>query len=143
MTAIASRPGLYVGICTAGGLVAVSLVWVNTWGIALFVAIAVATILAYRTTVISGQRYTHLEKLYDFTRHVSSLTEGRDVMSRVLEESRALLSASRAELVVPLERPLERLALRSSLEDDGDPASKTASRFPGSTSWRASGGHSC
>jgi diguanylate cyclase (GGDEF)-like protein len=121
ITSIAIQAGLYVGICTAGGLVAVSLVWVNTWGIALFVAIVVATIFAYRTTVISRQRYTHLEKLYDFTRHVSSLTEGREVMSRVLEESRALLSAGRAELVVPLERPLEHVALRSSLDGDGEP----------------------
>ncbi len=121
ITPIAIQAGLYIGICTAGGLVAVSLVWVNTWGIALFMAIVVATIFAYRTTVISRQRYTHLEKLYDFTRHVSSLTEGREVMSRVLEESRALLSAGRAELVVPLERPLENLALRCTLEGDGDP----------------------
>jgi diguanylate cyclase (GGDEF)-like protein len=70
--------------------------------------------------VTSGQRYANLEKLYDFTRHMSGLTEGRDVMAQVLEESRALLSASRAELIVPLERPLENLALRCILEGDGD-----------------------
>ncbi len=118
---VSIQAGVYIGVCTAGALVAVSLVWVNTWGIALFVAIAVATNFAYRATVTSGQRYANLEKLYDFTRHISGLTEGRDVMAQVLEESRALLSASRAELVVPLERPLENLALRCALEGDGDP----------------------
>jgi diguanylate cyclase (GGDEF)-like protein len=118
---ISIQAGIYIGICAAGALVAISLVWVNTWGIALFVAIAVATNFAYRATVTSGQRYANLEKLYDFTRHMSGLTEGRDVMAQVLEESRALLLASRAELVVPLERPLEKLALRCSLEGDGDP----------------------
>ncbi len=117
---VSIQAGVYIGVCTAGALVAISLVWVNTWGIALFVAIAVATNLAYRATVTSGQRYANLEKLYDFTRHMSGLTEGRDVMAQVLEESRALLSASRAELVVPLERPLENLALRCTLEGDGD-----------------------
>jgi diguanylate cyclase (GGDEF)-like protein len=115
------QAGVYIGVCTAGALVAISLVWVNTWGIALFVAIALATNFAYRATVTSGQRYANLEKLYDFTRHVSSLTEGREVMARVLEESRALLSAGRAELIIPLERPLESLALRCSLEGDGQP----------------------
>ncbi|HTT90844.1 MAG TPA: GGDEF domain-containing protein, partial [Acidimicrobiales bacterium] len=113
--------GVYIGVCTAGALVAISLVWVNTWGIALFMAIAVATNFAYRATVTSGQRYANLEKLYDFTRHVSCLTEGREVMARVLEESRALLSAGRAELVVPLEQPLDRLALRCTLDGDGEP----------------------
>ncbi len=118
---ISIQAGVYVGVCTAGALVAISLVWVNTWGIALFVAIAVATNFAYRATVTSGQRYANLEKLYDFTRHISSLTEGREVMARVLEESRALLTAGRAELVVPLERPLDSLALRCSLDGDGEP----------------------
>ncbi len=118
---ISIQAGVYIGISAAGALVAISLVWVNTWGIALFVGIAVGTHFAYRTTVTSSQRYANLEKLYDFTRHVSSLTEGRDVMAQVLDESRALLLAGRAELVVPLDPPLQSLALRCSLEGDGEP----------------------
>jgi diguanylate cyclase (GGDEF)-like protein len=118
---VSVQAGVYIAVCTAGALVAISLVWVNTWGIALFMAIAVATNFAYRATVTSGQRYANLEKLYDFTRHVSSPTEGRQLMARVLEESRALLSAGRAQLVIPLEEPLERLALRCTLEGDGAP----------------------
>ena len=70
---------------------------------------------------MSGQRYANLEKLYDFTRHLSALSEGRDVMVTVLEEARSLLSAGRAELVIPLEAPLDGLVLRCSLDGDGDP----------------------
>ncbi len=73
----AFQAGLYIAVCTAFGLVAVSMVWVNTWGIALFAAIALATNFAYRATVVSGQRYANLEKLYDFTRRLSGLSEGQ------------------------------------------------------------------
>jgi diguanylate cyclase (GGDEF)-like protein len=111
----------YIAVCTAGGLVAVSLVWVNIWGAALFIAIAIGANRAYQATVQSGQRYANLEKLYDFTRHLSALSEGRDVMVTVLEEARSLLSAGRGELVIPLEAPLDGLVLRCSLDGDGDP----------------------
>jgi diguanylate cyclase (GGDEF)-like protein len=113
--------GAYIGLCTAGGLVAVSLVWVNIWGAGLFILIAVAANLAYRATVMSGQRYANLEKLYDFTRHLSALSEGRDVMITVLEEARSLLLASRGELVIPLDAPLDGLVLRCSLDGEDDP----------------------
>ena len=99
-----------------------SLVWVNIWGVALFIAIAIAANRAYQATVVSGQRYANLEKLYDFTRHLSALSDGRDVMFTVLEEARSLLKASRGELVVPLDAPLDGLVLRCSLEGDGEPA---------------------
>jgi diguanylate cyclase (GGDEF)-like protein len=121
VAAISIQAGLYIGVCTAGGLVAVSLVWVNTWGIALFVAIALGTTVAYRTTIVSRQRYSSLEKLYDFTRRLSSLSEGREVMVTVLEEARTLLSGGRAELVVPLEAPMEDLVLRCSLYGEASP----------------------
>ncbi len=115
------QAGAYIAVCTAGGLVAVSLVWVNIWGVGLFIAIAIAANLAYRATVLSGQRYANLEKLYDFTRHLSALSEGRDVMVTVLEEARSLLSAGRGELVVPLDAPLDGLVLRCSLDGDAEP----------------------
>jgi len=115
------QAGVYIGVCTAGGLVAVSLVELNTWGIGLFIAIAVVSSLAYRTTVVSGQRYANLEKLYDFTRGLGGLSEGRDVIATVLEQSRSLLSAGRAELVVPLEAPLEGVVLRCRLDGEASP----------------------
>jgi diguanylate cyclase (GGDEF)-like protein len=117
--------GIYIGLCTAGGLVAVSLVWVNIWGAGLCIAIAIAANLAYRATVVSGQRYANLEKLYDFTRHLSALSDGRGVMSTVLEEARSLLLASRGELVIPLEAPLDGLVLRCSLDGDAGPVFET------------------
>jgi len=115
------QAGLYIAVCTALGLVAVLMVWVNTWGIALFAAIAVATNFAYRATVVSGQRYANLEKLYDFTRRLSGLSEGRDVMNTVVEEARTLLSAGRAELVIPLGSPLEQLVVRCRLDGENTP----------------------
>jgi diguanylate cyclase (GGDEF)-like protein len=115
------QAGLYIAVCTAFGLVAVSMVWVNTWGIALFAAIALATNFAYRATVVSGQRYANLEKLYDFTRRLSGLSEGKDVMVTVVEEARTLLSAGRAELVIPLGSPLDHLVLRCSLDGEDAP----------------------
>jgi diguanylate cyclase (GGDEF)-like protein len=116
-----AQAGLYIAVCTSLGLVAVSMVWVNTWGIALFAAIAFATNFAYRTTVVSGQRYANLEKLYDFTRRLSGLSEGKDVMNTVVEEARTLLSAGRAELVIPLGPPLEQLVVRCSLDREEAP----------------------
>jgi diguanylate cyclase (GGDEF)-like protein len=111
----------YASVCTAGGLVAVSLVWVNPWGIALFACIAVAADRAYRATVLSGQRYANLEKLYDFTRSLSGLTDGRDVMATVVEEARALLTAAGAQVVVPLGGQLESLVARCSLVGEEEP----------------------
>ncbi len=125
--------GAYIGLCTAGGLVAVSLVWVNIWGAGLFILIAVAANLAYRATVVAGQRYANLEKLYDFTRRLSVLSEDRDVTITVLEEARTLLLASRGELVVPLDAPLDGLVLRCSLDGEEGPASRKRSPFPAST----------
>ncbi|MGH9106667.1 MAG: diguanylate cyclase domain-containing protein, partial [Acidimicrobiales bacterium] len=115
------QSGIYVLVCTACGLVAVSLVSVNVWAIALFGVIAVASNMAYRATVVSSQRYTNLEKLYDFTRRLNGLSEGHEVIGAVLEQARVLQAADHAELVVPMEPPLERLALRASLGGDGEP----------------------
>jgi diguanylate cyclase (GGDEF)-like protein len=117
-------------VCTAGGLVAISLIWANTWGVVLFAGVVVATNWAYRATVVAGQRYANLEKLYDFTRRLSTLTEARDVMVTVLEETRTLLSASRAELVIPLESPLENVVLRCTLVDEEPAAFEDGAPLP-------------
>jgi diguanylate cyclase (GGDEF)-like protein len=115
LRAIAVQWGLSIGVGSAGGLVAVSLIWANTWGILLFVAIAVATSVAYRGAVVSGQRYANLEKLYEFTRNLGSLVEAHEVISTVLQEARRLLSADRAELVIPMDEPSGPLRVRYTL----------------------------
>lgn len=128
MRTITVQWGLSIGAGSAGGLVAVSLIWVNTWGIALFIAIAAATSVAYRGAVVSGQRYANLEKLYEFTRNLGSLIEAQDVIATVLEGARTSLSADRAELVIPLEEPEGHLALRHTLR--GSSPSQVEQRSP-------------
>ena len=119
LRSIGLQGGAGVAVCSGGGLVAVSLIWANTWGVVLFIAIVGAADLAYRSTMISGQRYANLEKLYEFTRTLGSLVEAHDVIAMVLEEARAMVSAGSAELVVPLEARAEGLAVRCTLTGDG------------------------
>jgi diguanylate cyclase (GGDEF)-like protein len=121
MRGIALQGALHVVVCTAGALVAISLIWVNIWGVVLFIAIAAAANFAYRGTILSGQRYANLEKLYEFTRRLGSLVEAQDVMGTVLEEARSLLSAGHAELVIPLDEPSLGFALRCALSGEGPP----------------------
>jgi diguanylate cyclase (GGDEF)-like protein len=129
MRAIALQGGVHVVVCTAGALVAISLIWVNTWGAVLFVAIAAAANFAYRGTILSGQRYANLEKLYEFTRRLGSLVEAQDVMATVLDEARSLLSAGHAELVIPLDEPSQGYALRCQVTGEGTPQLDERSPF--------------
>ena len=96
LRSIGIQGGAGVAVCSAGGLVAISLIWVNTWGVVLFIAIAGAANLAYRGTMISGQRYANLEKLYEFTRALGSLVEANEVIATVLDEACSLVSAESA-----------------------------------------------
>ena len=128
LRAIAYQAGVSALLCTAGGLVAISVVSVNAWGILLVTAFAVAADLAYHGTVHSRQRYTNLERLYEFTRRLGSLTEGREVMSTVVEEARSLLSAGRAELVIPLGTPGDS-AMRCWVTGDDAPEMEGPSSF--------------
>lgn len=121
LRAMLVQVGVCTAVCTAGGVVAISLTWGSLWGAVLFAAILVGINLGYRATVRSSQRYANLEKLYDFTRRLSSLHEARDVMLTVLEEARVLLSASYAEVVIPLAAPLEGVVLRCVIKDDEPP----------------------
>jgi diguanylate cyclase (GGDEF)-like protein len=124
------QTSLGVVLCTLGGLVAVSLIWVNNWGVLLFVAVAGAAVLAYREAAVASQRYTSLERLYGFTRNLSSLIEAPAVIGTVLEEARALLSANHAELVFPMGARIgatvgggadKGVALHCTLVDEGEP----------------------
>jgi diguanylate cyclase (GGDEF)-like protein len=96
------QTALAVVISTLGGLVAVSLITVNSWGVVLFIGISGAAVLAYREAAMAALRYTNLERLYEFTRNLGSILEAPEVIERVLEEARTLLSAGHAELVVPM-----------------------------------------
>jgi diguanylate cyclase (GGDEF)-like protein len=129
MRAMVLQGAVHVGVCSAGALVAISLIWVNTWGAVLFIAIAAAANYAYRGTILSGQRYANLEKLYEFTRRLGSLVEALDVMGTVLEEARNLLSAGYAELVIPLDEPSAGYALRCALSGEGAPVLDERSPF--------------
>ncbi len=100
MRALLLQGGTGALVCSVGGLVAVELVRLDPWNVLLFVLLAGGVNLAFRGTMVSGQRYANLEKLYEFTRHLGSLVEGRDVVGTVLFEARTLLMAKQAELVV-------------------------------------------
>lgn len=110
-----------VTVCTAGAIVAVTLISVNAWGVLLLTGILAGASLGYKATVTARQRFANLEKLYEFTRRLSSITEARDVMITVLEEARTLLSASRAEVVIPLSGFAHDAVLRCTLADDDPP----------------------
>jgi diguanylate cyclase (GGDEF)-like protein len=112
---IAMQGGMDIVVCTAGALVAIPLTWVNTWGIVPFIGIVAAANYAYRRAVVSAQRYSNLERLYEFTRNLGSLVEAPDVVATVLDKSRAMLSAGYSELVIPIEGPSDNLAVRCSL----------------------------
>ncbi len=99
-SAMALQGALDVVICTVGGLVAVELVWLNPWDVLFFVLLSAGANFAFRGTMVSGQRYANLERLYEFTRHIGSLVEARDMVQTVLQDARSLLLAKRAELVV-------------------------------------------
>ena len=90
-----------IAVSTLGALVAVSVVWVSTWAALLLVALLGASQFAYRRTVVAGLRYTNLERLYELTRTLASLTEAPQIVTAVLLQVRAVLRADWAELVLP------------------------------------------
>ena len=90
-----------IAVSTLGALVAVSVVWVSTWASLLLVALLGASQFAYRRTVVAGLRYKNLERLYELTRTLASLTEAPQIVTAVLLQVRAVLRADWAELVLP------------------------------------------
>ncbi|HET9060873.1 MAG TPA: EAL domain-containing protein [Acidimicrobiales bacterium] len=97
--AIAVQDLLAVAISSLGGLVAVQLVWANTWDIALFVIVLVAIGTAFRGALVSAQRYVNLERLYEATRSLGSLRSTDDVVRAVLSSCEALLGTTTVQLV--------------------------------------------
>jgi diguanylate cyclase (GGDEF)-like protein len=110
---------LDVVLCSVGGLVAVSLVLANPWAIVLFAVLVAAADLGWHRTARAAERHASLQKLYDFTSRLATVEGGeREVVRAVLDEARALLMASRAILVAPLEAPLEHLCLRCTVDEE-------------------------
>jgi diguanylate cyclase (GGDEF)-like protein len=111
---------LDVAVCTVGGLVAVLLVSASTWDVVLLAGMVVAADVWWRRTVKAAQRHATIGQLYGFAQDLAAVEGGeRELMATVLGHARTLLSASRADLVVPFDAPLEDLALRCSLSGDG------------------------
>ena len=124
---ILAQVALGVVVCALAGIMAVTLISVNKWGVVLFVALVGAAVFAYREAAVASQHRANLGRLFDFTRNVSSLIETSEVIAAVLDEARALLSASHAELVVPMSagkggRGYPKVALHCALAGEGPPA---------------------
>jgi len=86
--------------CVLSGLIAVCLVWVNTWGAVLFVAIALTADLTFRAAMQSRLRYAHLRRLYAFTHEIGVLLDSSEVIAAALEEARTLLAVDRSEILL-------------------------------------------
>jgi diguanylate cyclase (GGDEF)-like protein len=111
---------LDVVVCTVGGLVAILLISANTWDVLLFAAMVVVADVGWRRTAKAAQRHATIGQLYGFTQDLATVEGGeRELVATVLGHARTLLSASRADLLVTFEAPLEDLALRCSLTGDG------------------------
>jgi diguanylate cyclase (GGDEF)-like protein len=67
---------------------------------ALLLVVAAVLLLAYRGYGSLRQRHHHLERLYDFTRTVSSSPEGDRTVRALLEQAASLLRAETAELLL-------------------------------------------
>ncbi len=124
---ILTQVALGVVVCSLAGLMAVTLISVNKWGVVLFVAVVGAAVFAYREAAVASQHRANLGRLFDFTRNVSSLIEASEVIAAVLDEARTLLSASHAELVLPISagkgnRGYPGVALHCALAGEGPPA---------------------
>jgi diguanylate cyclase (GGDEF)-like protein len=107
-------------ICFVGGITAIILVRVGIWDVALFGVVVAAGDVGWRRAARAAQRHAALDRLYKFTESLALAQGGeRELVTTVLEGARALLSASRAALVVPLAAPLEELTLRCTLSGEG------------------------
>jgi diguanylate cyclase (GGDEF)-like protein len=81
------------------GLVAVSLVGVDSWDAALVAIVGGVAAYGYRSALESRRAHDELALLYPVIAGLAQLTDVEDVAQRVLEETRRLMRADRAELV--------------------------------------------
>ncbi|HET9059509.1 MAG TPA: bifunctional diguanylate cyclase/phosphodiesterase [Acidimicrobiales bacterium] len=81
------------------GLVTVSLVRVDSWDAVLVALVGGVAAYGYRSALESRRAHDELAALYHLVAALASLTDVEDVAQRVLEETRKLMRADRAELV--------------------------------------------
>ena len=98
--AVQLAPGVFMSALI--GLMAVSVVWVEHWGILLCLALVAVAVSFYREAAMANIRYHKLGRVFDYTRSIGALMESPEVVRAVLEAVRTLLAVDRAELVVPL-----------------------------------------
>ncbi len=91
-------------IDAALGMVAISVLWANTFGLLLVIGVGVVFGIGYRAHSTLRRRHNDLEQLYRFSRALAELVDADDVVAQVLTEARALLRCEVAELTMPIPR---------------------------------------
>jgi diguanylate cyclase (GGDEF)-like protein len=82
------------------GLVAVTVLWVDTRGWILLAAIGAILCIAYREYAALRLRHAGLELLYQFTQAVRGSGDAEQIVTDVLAQTRLMMRAERAELAV-------------------------------------------
>jgi len=82
------------------GLVAVTVLWVDTRGGFLLAAIGAILCVAYREYASLRQRHASLELLYQFTQAVRGSGDAEQIVTDVLAQTRSMMRAEVAELAV-------------------------------------------
>jgi len=100
VASVAVASGVTAAVNVALSLLAAVVLWASPFAILLFVAVAGATGLAYRSYANLSQRHAGLQLLYDFTKSVGASMRAETVMDDVLGEARKLLRAGLAEVVI-------------------------------------------
>ena len=100
MSIVAAVTGITAVVNVCLGLLAAILLWLSPFATILLVFVAAATGSAYRGYAKLQQRYSSLQILYDFTRAVGASIRAEAVMHEVLHESRRLLRADTAEVLL-------------------------------------------
>ncbi|MGH9106604.1 MAG: putative bifunctional diguanylate cyclase/phosphodiesterase [Acidimicrobiales bacterium] len=117
---IALQAVLETCFCTVGGLAAVTVAHVSLWALLVIAGLFVAPLLGWRAAGRAAERRTRLEKIYSFTQALAAAESGETkVVEVVLEQARSLLAANHAELVAPLQAPLDGLVVRCWLSGEG------------------------
>jgi diguanylate cyclase (GGDEF)-like protein len=129
LASVAVASGGTAAVNVALSLLAAIVVWASPFAILLFLAVAAATGLAYRSYANLSQRHAGLQLLYDFTKSVGASMRAETVMDEVLGEARKLLRAGLAELVI-FDRETGQQILRQRNSEAGPPEGGTHDPVP-------------
>jgi diguanylate cyclase (GGDEF)-like protein len=94
--------GLVAGINAILGMIAVSVIWANPWGLVLFLGLGIVFGAGYRAHSSLRRRHSDLERLYAVSQTLAELVEADDVMQEVLTEAQNLLRCEIAELTLTI-----------------------------------------